>query len=224
MKSISEILKEKESLRTSKFVSEAKIKTIENELTANMKHAFILSANEVCDKFVVTDEMRPILNNLCLYFLGLPGIYDLNKGIYLIGDYGVGKSTLMKCYRKWLSDWWPFNGNGFMVTSIEEIIEHYKKSGSLEKFTNNKEEEGFPNPRHLLINEFGKEIKDKIYGTEAEQIINSLMMLRYDIFQNMGKVTHITSNYYPKSQDLALSDRYVEMFNVININGNSFRK
>jgi len=89
---------------------------------------------------------------------------------------------------------------------------------------NNKEEYGYVFPRHLLINEFGKEIKDKIYGTEAQQIINSLMMRRYEVLQSSGKVTHITSNHLPKSNDQALNDRYVEMFNLVEIKGKSFRK
>jgi len=221
MKHISKIIQQGNE---KKSVNSGKIKTIEKELTIEIKNAFMISARSICPDFIVTKELIQPLNDICTYFLGLEGNLNLNKGIYLSGEYGVGKSTLMKCFRQWLADWWPFNGNGFMVTSIEEIIESYKKENNLNKFTNCINEDGFNNPRHLLINEFGKKIDEKIYGTEAKHIINNLMMIRYDIFQNQGKLTHITSNSMPYNDDKALNDRYVEMFNLIIIDGKSFRK
>lgn len=223
MKHISQVIKQATEANK-KWLNTGKIKTIENELTVEIKNAFIFSAKTICPEFSVNENLKATLNDLCTYFLGLDGNLSLNKGIYLYGEFGVGKSTLMKCYRQWLADWWPFNGNGFSVTSIEEIIESYKKENNLNKFTNCIEENGFNNPRHLLINEFGKDLKDKIYGTEASQIINNLMMIRYDIFQNQGKLTHITSNSLPYSNEKALTDRYVEMFNIVKIGGKSFRK
>ena len=222
MKSIAEILKEKNEEPQKQ--KETAIKKLEPILSVRIKQAFMASSVSVLDNFTVTENIKQHLNDLCAYFLGLEGKLNLNKGVYLVGEYGVGKSTLMKIYRQWLADWWPFSGNGFMITSVEEIIEYYKKNNNLDKFTTNYNEDKWPDPKHLLINEFGKEIKDKIYGTEASHIMNNLMMLRYDLFQNQGKLTHITSNSMPFSDEKALMDRYVEMFNVVKINGNSFRK
>jgi DNA replication protein DnaC len=201
-----------------------KLLKLESLLSIRMKKAFMASSESVCADFKATEQMRQNLNDLCTYFLGLDGNLSLNKGVYLVGDYGVGKSTLMKIFRQWLADWWPFSGNGFMITSVEEIIEHYKKENNLDKFTANTNEDKWPDPRHLLINEFGKELKDKIYGTEANHVMDNVMMLRYDLFQNSGKLTHITSNSMPHSDNKALMDRYVEMFNIVKMGGNSFRK
>lgn len=211
-------------IKSEKWVSNGKMKTIESELTLDMKLAFITVANDICPGFEISQELKPILNNLCLYFLGIQGGYSLDKGLYIKGDFGVGKSTLMKIFQKWLAVCWPFNGNGFTITSIEEVIEWYKKDGNLERFTFNREQDKFTDIHHILINEFGKDVKDKIYGTEAMQIINHFMMIRYDIFQNSGKVTHITSNMLPFSEEKALNDRYVEMFTVVQIEGKSYRK
>lgn len=205
-------------------IANRKMNEIATDLTSQMKEAFVISAKTAVPGFRVTENIQPVLADLCCYFLGIESRYDLGKGIYLTGDFGVGKSTLLKAYRQWLADWFPFRGNGFTITSVEEIVEHYKKHGSLDKYVNDTIESGFNNPRHLLINEFGKPIKEKIYGTEAAQIINSLMMMRYDLFQNNKKVTHITSNFMPSSEEKALVDRYVEMFNVIPIKGQSFRR
>ena len=221
MKPIKELI---QKIKSDKWISEGKMKTIESELTNEMKFAFVEIANELCPGFEIRNELKQNLNDLCLYFLGIKGELSLDKGICLTGEYGTGKSTLMKIFQRWLAVCWPFNGNGFTITSIEEIIEYYKKDGNLYRFTFNRDQDGFPDIHHILINEFGKDLKDKIYGTEAIQILNSLMMIRYDIFQNSGKVTHLTSNMLPFSEDKALNDRYIEMFNVVKINGKSYRK
>ena len=72
------------------------------------------------------------------------------------------------------------------------VIETYKKENRLDKFGYRAE----IGPGHLCINEFGKTVQEKIYGTEADAIIESLFMTRYEIFQS-GKLTHVTSNYSP---------------------------
>lgn len=201
-----------------------KITRLAAELTPEMKHRFVESARKICPSFQVTDNIKPVLNDICRYFIGLEGTLSTNKGVYLYGDYGVGKTTTMLSVRRWLSDCFRFNPNGFQFTSLEEILDHYKREGNLDIFTSNYPEYGRFNPRHLLINEFGKDLHDKVYGVDSSRIIDSLMMMRYDIFQQHGKVTHVTSNYPPQSSDGAILDRYIEMFNVVPIGGTSLRK
>jgi len=51
-------------------------------------------------------------------------------------------------------------------------------------------------------------------------------MIRYELFQERDAITHATSNYYPgdlKCFDDALLDRFKEMFNFIELKGDSFR-
>lgn len=204
-----------------------KMKKLEEVVTDEMKRSFIISARKICKDFIVTENLKHTLNILCSYFLGVSGELNLNKGIFLIGGYGVGKSTIMMSMRRWLADNWNKDhqiGNGFMVTSIEEIIQDYKESKSLDRWVNNSDDCYRPGARHLLINEFGLDLKDKIYGVDSNQIIKSLMKMRYDLFQNYGKLTHVTSNFDPNSDDGALMDRYVEMFNVVEVPGKSFRE
>ena len=93
----------------------------------------------------------------------------------------------MMVIRQWLADYWKESGNGFMVTSIEEIIQTYKTTNSLDKFVNNSDDPYRSGARHLLINEFGGEMNDKIYGVESQQILDSLMKMRYDLFQQKKK-------------------------------------
>lgn len=171
--------------------------------------------------FEVTENLKPNFVRILKYFMGDENSgYDLRKGLYIFGDYGVGKSYLMYAIQKWLAWIAPHSGNGFQIASTEEILQEvaHGKDG-LDKFTFY---EG--KARHLLINEFMKPVEDKIYGTSAQNILDHLIMTRYDIFQKHRKVTHVTSNYSPVSADEAIADRLPEMFNFIEIKGRSLRK
>lgn len=199
----------------------------ENELT--LKKLFIeIGKNVVGQNFKVEKEHAEIITNLLRYFTGNKGAYNLDKGIYLHGPFGVGKTTIFRIMRSLLAhiavtD--PYgkriNPNGFLITSIENIIETYKNDGNLEYFGYRRE----TTPIHICINEFGKKVNDKIYGTDANDIINSLFMIRYELFQ-FGKVTHVTSNFHPKQIQIEsiIIDRMIEMFNFIELKGNSLRK
>lgn len=201
-----------------------KIKTIENEITEEIELKFMISAFKVVPQFNVSDNLIKPISDLTKYFLGIEGNLSLNKGLYLYGDYGVGKSTLMIIFRQFLASNWIGSGNGFTVTSIEDIIRHYKTEGNLDKYVDNPDDPYRPGARHLLINEYGGLLKDKVYGVDSQQIIDSLIKIRYDLFQCEHKLTHITSNYPPISDNDAINDRLIEMFNIVQIKGKSLRK
>lgn len=185
-----------------------------------IKRTFLdIAGRFVGGHYRITEDNRKIINELLMYFTG-NGNLNLRKGIYIYGDFGTGKSVMMQAIRKTLAKIFPFNLNGFGNTSIEQIIEHYKFENNLHKFGYNDGK-----PYHLCINEFGKQMSEKIYGTDVNNILESLFMIRYELFQS-GKLTHVTSNYSPDQVSLPpiIKDRMVEMFNFINLGGNSFRK
>lgn len=189
---------------------------------AALKRQFLRIADTMIGKdYIVTEQNRYIITDLLKYFTGNAGEYDLNKGIYIYGYYGLGKTILMAAIRKLLATYFPFNPNGFLSVSLEKIIENYKEAGNVSKY-------GYginDNPINLCIDEFGKEMNEKIYGTKADNVIHSLLMMRYELFQ-AGKLTHVTSNYSPEDINIEpiIKDRMAEMFNFIEINGDSFRK
>lgn len=191
------------------------------EKEKELKIHFMDVAKRITGKdFVITPGNKTVLNLLLPYFTG-NGELDINKGIYLYGAYGVGKTVLFKIIRIWIAELFRFSDNGFYSTSIEEIVEYYKTRDSFGKF-------GFGTDNmnmNICINEFGKPVKEKIYGTEVNELLNSLFMIRYELFQK-GLATHVTSNYHPKDLNLEpiIKDRMVEMFNFVELKGESFRK
>lgn len=199
----------------------------ENEM--KLKNIYLhIGKKIVGEKFSVQENSRITITNLMKYFTGNENEqFNLNKGIFIYGEPGLGKSTIFAIIQKLLS--WisvfdengkRINSNGFMITSVEQIIENYKHDGNLDYFGYRKESK----PIHLCINEFGKTVKDKIFGTDANQLIDSLFMIRYELFQK-GYLTHVTSNYSPENIETnkLIADRIIEMFNIVEINGNSFR-
>jgi len=180
-----------------------------------------------------TKEIKAVYNDLMYYFHGAEGNLNLDKGIALVGKFGVGKSTIFNVWHNYLKSYYPFNKNLFVITSIENIIDDIKKDGYINRiYCNNMKQNAiganFIDPKHILINEFGHNYNIKSFGTDINELFEAFMMVRYDIFQKYKKVTHITTNYgtdeleskfHPK-----LVDRFKEMFNIIELKGNSFRK
>jgi predicted ATPase len=185
-----------------------------------IKKQFIKVASEYIGKeFIVRKENAPKLTAMLRHFTGNEGL-DLNKGIYLYGTFGCGKTALMASIRKFLVTYFPFNSNGYLCVSLEQIIESYKQDGNVMKYGYNINGD----PYGLCIDEFGKEMDEKIYGTKADSIIHSLFMIRYELFQR-GKLTHVTSNFSPEDLNIEpiIKDRMAEMFNFIELKGTSFR-
>jgi len=197
------------------------------------KKRFIFIAKNTIKNFKLTDEMKPVYSKLFDYFHGIPGELDLNKGNAIIGNYGVGKSTAARLFHKYLATVFPFNQNMFIISSVEDLLAELSDKNWIEgKLTYNMMENtrgGFEmKPRHVLINEFGFKYDIKNYGSDVNELIDAWLMKRYDIFQQYGKVIHITTNFgtteLKNSFHPKLVDRFREMFNFIELKGNSLRK
>lgn len=189
--------------------------------------AFVYSVEKRIKRdFLMSDENKLKIIELLKYFTGNECSLDLTKGIFLYGNFGVGKTTIMESIKECLFivsemgwDGKKINPNSFMSASIEIIIEHFKKEKNLIKY-------GFDEvKRNLCIHEFLKKMSEKIYGTDVNSIIESLVMIRYELYQ-IGYLTHATSNANPFEIDMPeiVRDRMVEMFNFIEISGSSLRK
>lgn len=59
-----------------------------NQLVASMK--------AISPNFTVDDSNRQLLKALYQWVWGIPGVFDVSKGLLLHGPIGVGKSTLLK--------------------------------------------------------------------------------------------------------------------------------
>jgi predicted ATPase len=211
-----------------------KLHGINNESTLN-KHKKLWSILAGKD-YNYTENNRKIITGLIYYFNGNYisesefGI-SLNKGIFICGEPGCGKSTIFKIFHNYLKYIANPNPNLYRQVSVEEIISSHRTNLDANQLTYNLKENIYgkkeKSPINICINEFASNYDAKIYGTDVNEIMDSFYMKRYEVFQQFGKLTHATSNF--DIQDISnmfrieLVDRFKEMFNIIELKGKSFR-
>lgn len=181
------------------------------ELFEIQLNKIILSRN-IKRSFEFTEENKRVINQIYFYctnnkekFIG-----NLDKGIMIVGKNGVGKTLILKSFCNTVA----------LLSTLNITQIHAKK---IQKMVLLKED-GFYERRPLLIDDLGKEQKEFIdYGTKISPIPD-LLSLRYD----NGALTFATSNYnmttLEKYYGTTITDRFKEMFNIIQLDGVSFRK
>lgn len=188
--------------------------------------------------FKFTKENKPVFKLLLQYFTGneafinnlektrgMPGSF--NKGIMLVGDVGNGKSLIFKIFRLYTRD--IIQANSFQDRTAIDIIDSVNISGVkvLEEFNHNMVDK-IARPIRCYIDDIAsKNEKVNNYGT-AINVIEQLLSIRYNIFSRYGTLTHVSTNKFPSEMkelyDKRVIDRMKEMFNIIELNGKSFRK
>lgn len=182
---------------------------------------------------------KDIIKMLCYYFTNDKEFeqykdhwdknYSLNKGLYVHGPVGCGKTTLLEMFAK-------NQKQSFAVRSCLRIADDYQNKGmeSVGKYFNlipahdNYEYFG---QKYLGINfdDLGTEVKKKHFGNEAN-IMRDIILARYEKGFTPG-TTHITSNITPaeakerygldEQDKQRFSSRMRAMFNVITFDKNS---
>ena len=182
---------------------------------------------KLCSEYDYNEYNRSVIVNLLYYINGQQksGGYDINKGVMLCGNVGVGKSLIFKilhayCYA-------TKNPNAYRIESMESLKIHYKKKNSFDYFNEYKrslKKKGI----NLCINEFGYDIDEAIYGVKFTESFKSFFMTRYELFGSDDLMLHATTNMnateFKNQFDPPMYDRLKEMFNIIPLGGKSYRK
>lgn len=173
----------------------------------------------VCPNFEVDSSNKEILNELFFYVHG-EGKLDPNKGIWLYGDVGTGKSTLMKI----LGEYQRIYDKGFKCVNCAMLAAQFSTHGiaALNESTWNEGAYGSL-PVERAFDELGREtIPAKYFGNELN-IMQHVIQIRYDLKLK----THVTTNIDPgiieKMYGTHIHDRCFEIFNFIEMKGESRR-
>ena len=174
-------------------------------------------------KLIIDEYSKPIIDMLCLYFSNDPRFedlndnYSLNKGLFLQGNVGTGKSSFLKIFQQ-------NQKHGFRFISCPSIANEFKKGGveKIEKFgklalNQNKQMHFGQEKIGWLFDDLGFETQAKNYGNTANVMVDIIQTI-YNNSEMNGKV-HLTTNLTADDIDEAygrrIRSRMKEMFNVI---------
>lgn len=184
---------------------------------------FKLVSSYLSDKgdgsFQADGNLKQVLPELIKYFLGHESQYDQRKGIYLWGDVGRGKSLIMLTLRH-MCDILRYQPMSFKVVSIKDLIFKAMTSSSVAHL------DGYTSGT-ICFDDMGfEDAKYKLYGNTVS-IMEYLLSARYNIYQQAGLITHITSNLPPEmikeKYGPRIESRVYEMFNIIYLKGEDKR-
>lgn len=177
--------------------------------------------------FIVNEYNKEVIGRLLDYFVGAGNsFYDLNKGIALFGGVGTGKSLIFKVFKIYTKD--VIKINSFISYNAQDIIDIINTKGVASFDSINYFNGVTSKPTTIYVDDVASKNETvKNFGTEIS-VIESLLSVRYNIFARYKKLTHITSNKYPNElteiYDVRIVDRMVEMFNLVELDGESHRK
>lgn len=203
-------------------------------VTRQEKLKFLEVCIAICPTFRIADSMKQLLNDLVRWCLMLDGKLDPDKGLWLWGDIGTGKSTMLEiireycrmvrrpvCYREtddprvMRKDPLAYS---FRISNASYVAGMFAKEGypGIEKYISTCRQ---------AFDEVGREcIPTGFYGN-MENVFQYIFQRRYDI--RRGDFTHVTSNLAPEQIGEIygdhIYDRCFEMFNFVQMSGESWR-
>lgn len=201
-----------------------------NDYSEYLKHSNLIKSfgdNYMAREFrsFVADEYnRDVIRFLIYYFNDckkaeeiFPGMeYKLHKNLLLIGNPGTGKSIIMQIFSDYLK--LTGNPNGFVNTSVTEMMNDYKIHGHIDRFTYNEGKALEGNPYNVCLNDIGLETENqKSYGTSLNTVIDEFLYARYEIYQLHGKKCHLTSNLSVEDFKTRFEGRLVDRFKSFNV-------
>ncbi len=206
----------------------------EEEITRGKK-AFMNMARHLMPHFKVDNRNKDIVNDLFYYFHKIEGgRLDTTKGLWLEGEVGTGKSSLMNIFSNHLRRYW--NGNGFKMYTCSTISVEFATNPArdveaadlLDRYTYNKNGYIPYNRVSICFDELGRETIPSARYAFKVNVMEHILHLRYTFWQNEGLLTYVTTNLDAnKVEDLYgdyIRDRRAEMFNIIAMTGESRRK
>ena len=174
-------------------------------------------------------DSEEIFKKIVRYFIGdSSGVYDLSKGIYLFGGFGLGKTLLMHTFQEFTklvedrlkkADVY-FTKRSFKFNPCKDIameIQRTAKTDSLNQYMT----------EIRCFDDLGNEDEKKIYGNDVNSMAE-ILLARYNRYQSGGEITHVTSNVAPHECSEVYGDRVgsrmFEMFNHVYLDGSDKRK
>lgn len=191
------------------------------------KFRFMTVARRVCRKFEIPEEMKPAVNSLFRWCMRLPGNLDPQKGLWLWGDIGTGKSTMMRIINEFACQVRPEEKIGHNLHALPFCI-YIRKAVDICDAYQSQGADGllrYIYTDRLCIDDVGAENRLTGYYGTPTNVIGDLICRRYDRREKFQ--TFVTANISPEQiceiYGERVFDRCGELFNFVRFSGYSFR-
>lgn len=193
----------------------------------NAYRNLIISCKMICPEFIVDNDNKEALMKMVVWACQLrsdifPDL-DPEKGLFLFGDKGVGKSIAIEGLRNCLKHGELY----FKNYKAEDISEDYALGNTGDIF-HSFEDNGRRKSYSICIDDMGFERLRVIHFGNEICPIATVISKRYDLYQRNRLITHITSNLngiqIERLYGDRIRDRIREMCNEIVFKGTSRRK
>lgn len=193
---------------------------------------FIHLQNTANKKINYTKQTLEVIRALVSYFANEEPTLNTNKGIFLFGPVGSGKTTIMQAFSTWKN-----TKQRFTITNTRDLQWAFVKEGydTIVRYTVKSYEykqNGHSRDNRPLIycfDDFGAEGKSKHFGNDC-LVVEEILQDRYREMQITGMKTHITSNFgkdwnlLEEIYGTRIRSRCREMFNMIELSMEDNRK
>lgn len=210
-----EVEQARESALRSRLIANIEYEDFETIFKLHSKK--ILVSKKQAGEFVIDNNNRQALKQLYYYLVGDLKNFKGNiyKGIMIVGKIGVGKTMIMNVF---------LNICEHTILKKKSIKRAHSKEVAQMVLTDEKNNTKFSYAQPLFIDDIGKENKTfNDFGTVINPV-SDLFSARYDY----GSLTFATANYskdsFTKFYGDTISDRFVEMFNIIRLDGEESRR
>ncbi|MCM1369849.1 MAG: hypothetical protein NC204_05695 [Candidatus Amulumruptor caecigallinarius] len=193
------------------------------KISGQLKFSFMGVAKEICPGFMIDDSNRSQIIDIFNWCCTLPGRLDLKKGLFLYGNVGTGKSTLLMVVKEFTKRLGIKRHNGFSSFGVNkvagDVCPEFASSGY-------KGIERFISAPAQAFDEVGAETIPTAHFGENCNVMKNILMARYD--RRFSNLTHITLNLseegFRKAYGDRVYDRSKEMFNFVEFGGPTRRK
>lgn len=192
---------------------------------------FIESARKVLPGFVIDAANRDIINQLFYYFTqNSKGNLNLQKGILLCGEVGVGKSKTMEAFKEFVYVAAKRTNaevkESYIIATANQVSEEWQDTGRVDRYLRNRN--SFRGrPFNVCFDDLGMEPIPTTHMGTARNVLEYVLHERYRYFVKEGTRTHITTNLdtdaFAGLYGKATQDRLREMFNIVRWKGESRR-
>lgn len=198
---------------------------LSNDTIRRLKFRFAeVAYSKVSDSFLFRENLKDVYNDIFCWCLMLDsGRLDPSKGLWLYGNIGTGKSTMLEIVKAFCREVRPPKTDGnpysFRISNAVDVCSDFQANGFIGIET-------YVQSDWQAFDELGSEPKFVGYYGTPQNVFQYILQRRYD--RRHSSTTHITTNLSPaqiaERYSERIYDRCKEMFNFVEFTGKTFRK